>query len=84
MVQHAANFAKQHTDQAGAARHDRACQPFDGQAPSVFLVHRRHIIQPVEIGQVLQIGAAFHQLFGATVQQADMGVAAFDNLAVKL
>ncbi|EKD61965.1 MAG: hypothetical protein ACD_54C00003G0001 [uncultured bacterium] len=50
----------------------------------MFLVHRCHIVQPVEIRQVLKIGPAFHQLFGATVQQADMRVAAFDNLAVQL
>ena len=50
----------------------------------MFLVHRADVIEPVEIGQVLQIGAAFHQLFGAAVQQPDMRVAALANLAVKL
>ena len=84
MVQHPADFAEQHADQAGPARHDHAGQLFDGQTPGMFLVHRGHIIQPVEIGQVLQIGAAFHQLFGATVQQTDMRIAAFHNLAVQL
>ena len=50
----------------------------------MLLVHRRHVVEPVEIGQVLQVGAALHQLLGAAVQQPDMRVAALDDLAVEL
>ena len=50
----------------------------------MLLVHRRHIVEPVEIGQVLQVGPALHQLLGAAVQQADMRIAALDDLAVEL
>ena len=50
----------------------------------MLLVHRRHVIEPVEIRQVLQVGPAFHQLFGAAMQQADMRVAPLDDLAVQL
>ena len=84
VVQNAADFRIEDADQACPARHRRVGQLFNRQAPGMFLVHRRHIIQPVEIGQVLQIGPAFHQLFSAAMEQADMGVAAFDDLAVKL
>jgi hypothetical protein len=73
----------QHPDQAGPARHLDPGQLLDRQAPGVFLVHRRDIVEPVEIGQVLQIGAAFHQLLGAAMQEPDMRVAAFDDLAVE-
>ncbi len=49
----------------------------------MLLVHRRHVVEPVEIGQVLQVGAALHQLLGAAVQEPDMRVAALDDLAVE-
>ena len=83
VVQDAANFGIKNADQRSTTRNFSAGQTFDGQAPSVFLVHRRHVVETVEIRKVLQIGAAFHQLFGATVQQTDMRVAAFNNLTVQ-
>ena len=51
--QHAADFGIQYADQGSATRHNRACQLFNGQAPSMFLVHWRHVIEPVQIWQVL-------------------------------
>ena len=84
VVQDPADFRIEDTDQACPARNRRVGQLFNRKTPGMFLVHRRHIIQPVEIWQILQIGPAFHQLFSAAMEQADMGVAAFDNLAVKL
>ncbi len=84
MVQDTADLGIEHPDQAGAARHGRASQPLDRQAPGMFLVHRRDVVEPVEIGQVLQVGAAFHQLLGAAMQKPDMRVATLDHLAVKL
>ena len=50
----------------------------------MFLVHWRHIIQSIKIWQVLQVGPAFHQLLSAAVQQTDMRVATFYDLAVQL
>ena len=50
----------------------------------MFLVHRRHVVEAVEVGQSLQVGFVFDQLFGATVQQPDMRVGALDHLAVHL
>ncbi len=84
MAENAADLGIQHPDQAGAARNLDTRQPFDGHAPGMFLIHRRDVIQPVQIGQVLQIGAAFHQLLGAAMQQPDMRVTAFDHLPVQL
>ena len=84
VVQDTADFRVQDPDQRGTAGHFDTAKLFDGQTPCMFLVHRRHIVEAVEIRQVLQVGAAFHQLFGATVQQADVRVAAFNDLAVQL
>ena len=59
-------------------------QPLDRQRVGVLLVHRRDVVEPVEIGHVLQIGARLHQLLGAAMQQADMRIDALDHLAVEL
>ena len=49
----------------------------------MLLVHRRDIVEPVEIGHVLQIGARLHQLLGAAMEQPDMRIDALDDLAVE-
>jgi hypothetical protein len=50
----------------------------------MLLVHRRDVVEPVEIGQRLQIGLVLDQLLGAAMQQADMRIDALDDLAVEL
>ena len=50
----------------------------------VLLVHRRDIVEPVEIGHRLQVGLVLDQLLGAAVQQPDMRIDALDDLAVEL
>src|SRR6266436_2457190 len=71
-------------DELPALGNRDAKKPFGGQAERVFLVHGRDIVEPVEIGQRLQISLILDQLLGAAVQQADMRVDSLDNLAVKL
>jgi len=46
------------------------------------LVHRRDVIEPVEIRDRLQIGLLLDRLFGAAVQEADMRIDARDDFAV--
>ena len=65
-------------------RHLDAEQFFDRQAERVLLIHRRDIIEPVEIRHRLQIGLVLDQLLGAAMQQTDMRVDALDHLAVEL
>ena len=50
----------------------------------MFLVHRRDIVEPVEIGDRLQIGLVFDKLLGAAMQEADMRIDALHELAVEL
>ena len=52
-------------------------------AEGMLLVHRRDIVEPVEIADRLQIGLVLDQLLGAAMQQADMRIDALDNLAVE-
>src|SRR5258707_9083764 len=71
-------------DQLPALGNRDAEKPFGRQAERVLLVHGRHVVEPVEIGQRLQIRLMLDQLFSAAVQEADMGVDALNDLAVKL
>src|SRR5215469_17946479 len=48
----------------------------------MLLAHRRYIVEPVEVRDCLQIGLVLDELFGATVQQADMRVGPLDDLTV--
>ena len=50
----------------------------------MLLVHRRDIVEPVEIGQRLEIGLVLDQLLGAAMEQPDMRIDAVDHLAVEL
>ena len=67
-----------------ALGHRDAEQFFRRQAKGVFLVHRRDIVEPVEIRDRLQIGLVLDQLLGAAMQKPDMRIDALDHLAVKL
>jgi len=48
----------------------------------VLLVHRRDVIEPVEIGDRPAVGFVLDQLLGAAMQQADMRIDAGDDFAV--
>ena len=83
-VQDAADLGIEHADQLSAPRHLDAEQPLGRQAEGVLLIHRRDVIEPVEIRDRLQIGLVLDQLLGAAMQQADMRIDALDDLAVEL
>ena len=83
MRQDAADLAVQHPDQLAAARHGYAEQLFRREAERVLLIHRRDIVEPVEIRDRLQIGLVLDQFLGAAMQQADMRIDAGDNFAVE-
>ena len=74
----------EHADQLAAARHGDAEQLLDRQREGVLLVHRRDVVEPVEIRHRLQVGLVLDQLLGAAMQQPDMRIDALDDLAVEL
>ena len=84
MIEDAADLGIEHANDRRAARHFNAGELLDGQAERVLLVHRRDVIQPIEIRDRLQVRFVLHQLFGAAVQQADMRIDALDDLTVEL
>src|SRR5580704_18124622 len=49
----------------------------------MLLVHRRDVVEAIEISNSLQVGLVLDQLFGATVEEADMGINPLNDLAVK-
>src|SRR6516164_1136817 len=49
----------------------------------MLLVHRRDIVEPIEIRERLQIGFMFDELLGGAVNQAEKGVDALDHLPIE-
>ena len=80
----AADLAIEHADELAALGHVDAEKPLDREREGMLLVHRRDVIEPVEIGHRLQIGLVLDQLLGAAMQQPDMRIDALDHLAVEL
>src|SRR6267378_7259901 len=80
MREQPSDLAIEHADQLASSGDRDAKQLFGRQAERMFLVHRRDIVEPVEVGQRLQIGFMLDQLFGAAMEQADMGIDAPDHL----
>ncbi|MNW05277.1 hypothetical protein D3C71_2015000 [compost metagenome] len=50
----------------------------------MLVAHHRHIVQPVHVGQRLDVGLVLGQLFGGAVQEADVRIGALDDFAVEL
>ena len=84
VIHDAGDFGEHHTDVLRANRHFDAHQLFDGQAVGVLVAHHRAVIQAVHIGQRLDVGLAFGQLFSGAVQQADVWVSALHHFTVEL
>src|SRR5262245_4971202 len=84
MREQAPDLAIEDADELPAPGHGEAEQLLDCQTERVFLVHRRDVIEPVEVGQRLQVGLVLDQLFGPAVQKTDMRVHALDDLTVEL
>lgn len=83
MRQDAADFRIENADQLAAHRDFKAKQLFDGKRESVFLVHRRDVIEAVEVRNGLEIGLGLDQLFGAAMQKTDMRIDTLDDFAVQ-
>lgn len=83
MREDAADLGIEHADELAAARHGHADEALDRERIGMLLVHRRDIVEPVEIGHGLEIGLGLDQLLGAAMQQADMRIDALDDLAVE-
>ena len=84
MVQHAGDFREQRADPFATIGHLDPQQLLNRQRKRMFLRHRRHIIESIEIGQRLNIALVLNQLLGATMQQPDMRISPLHHFAVHL
>ncbi len=84
MGQQPPDLAIQNANELRALRELQAEQLFGRQAECMLLIHGRDVIEPVEIGERLQIGLVLDQLFGPAMQESDMRIDPLDNLAVEL
>src|SRR5262249_8657249 len=66
-----------------AARHRESEQPLDRETERVLLIHRRDVVEPVEIRNRLLIDLVLDQLLGAAMKQADVRIDALDDFAVE-
>ena len=56
---------------------------FHRQNESVLLIHRRDVVETIEIADGLQIGFMFDQLLGPAVEQSDMRIDTLDDLTIE-
>jgi hypothetical protein len=83
MRQEPPNLAVEDPDQLAAPGHLKAQKLLGGEHERMLLIHRRYIVEPIEIAERLQIGLVLDQLLSAAVQKADMRIDALDDLAVQ-
>ena len=83
MRQQPADLGIEHADELAAPRHCNLKELFRGETECVFLIHRRDIVEPVEIRDRLQIGFLLDQLLGTAMEQTDMRIDTLDHLAVE-
>src|SRR4051794_27921808 len=67
-----------------ALRHRDTEQLLDSEDVGVLLVHRRDIVEPIEVGNGLQVGLVLDELLGAAMKEPDVRIDPLDDLAVKL
>jgi hypothetical protein len=68
MRQKPTDFAKEDADKLPALWHRYFEQFFGGEAEGMLLIHRCDVVEPVEIGQGLQIVLVLYELFRAAME----------------
>jgi hypothetical protein len=77
------DLAKEHANELTAFGSRCAEQLFCRQTEGVLLVHRRDVIEPVEIGESLQISRLLDQLLGPAMEDPDIWIDALHDFAVE-
>ena len=78
------DLAIEYADELGALGDRNPQEPLRRQAERVLLVHRGDIVEPIEIGDRLQIGLVLDQFLGAAMQEPDVRIDALHQLPVEL
>jgi hypothetical protein len=74
---------REHPNQLPAARYFDAQKFLRRKHKGMLLIHRRDVIEPIEIANRLQIGPVLDQLFSATMEQSNVRIDALHNLAIE-
>ena len=69
-------------DVFGALRHFDARELFDGHRPGVVVVHRRQVVEPIGVANVLVVSEVLADLLLAAMQVAQVRNGFEDHLAV--
>jgi hypothetical protein len=77
------DFAIKDADELCSARKRDAQELFRRQAERMLLVHRRYVVEAVEIRDRLQISLVLNQLLGTAMKQTDMRIDPLHHLAVE-
>jgi hypothetical protein len=81
--QETSDFTIEHANELSAAR-DFGPQKFLGcQDEGVLLIHRRDVIEPIEVSNRLQISLVLDEFFGPAMEQSNVRVDALNNLAIE-
>ena len=83
MRQQPSDLAIEHANQLAPLWHLDAEQFFDRQHEGMLLVHRRDVVEPIEVSEGLQVGLVFDELLGAAMEQANVRIDTFHDLAVE-
>ena len=82
VVQDAGDLVEHRADPLRAFRRLDPHQGFDRADVGVFVAHHRHVIQSIHVTDRLVEWLGFGELFGAAMQQPDVGIGALDDFAV--
>ena len=83
VIADAGQFGEQNAQILSALRHLDVEQLLNRKNVAVFLRERAAVIEPIKIGQRLQIRLVLDQLLGAAMKQADMRIHPLDDLTVE-
>src|SRR5262245_52764251 len=79
-----ADLRVEHADELPSLGHLQLEELLACKAERMLLIHRRHIIETIEIADGLQIGLVLNQLLSTAVKQPDVRIDAVHDLAVEL
>lgn len=83
MVQDTGDFAKEGSDVLGTVGDLNVQKLLDSKSKALLVCHHGDIVQTVEVWQSLEIGLVLDQLFGSSVQQADVRIGSDDFFTAK-
>ena len=83
MIQDAGDLIEHHPYILGAQRRLDPQQFLDGQYIAMLVTHHGDVVEAIHVADALIERLAFRQFLSAAMQKTDVGIGAFDHLAVQ-